>query len=158
MTPDSSPFVNQIRLEFSFLVSSSPLPYVLAQPHLRASPNTIAASFLLSSSSFRTFILLHGSLINSAWLLLGFLTFEDGLINKRGNKLRGCSWFSKFFVWQSWTWLQSFFSKENQVVLWFFFQKVSQMTCHSFPTTTICQKVMLLRTVMLENMMFLKEL
>jgi len=83
MTPDSYLFVNQLRLEFSFLVSSNPLPWVLAQPHLRAFPNTIAASFLLSSSSFHTFILLHGSLINSAWLLLGFLTLEDGLIRRR---------------------------------------------------------------------------
>ena len=80
MTPNSSLFVNQLRLEFSFLVSSSPIPWVLAQPHLRASPNTIAAPLLLSSSNFRTFILLHGSFINSAWLLLGFLTLEDGLI------------------------------------------------------------------------------
>jgi len=36
------------------------------------------------------------------------------------------------------------------------FQKVSQMKCHSFLATIVCKKVMLLRTTMLENMMFLK--
>ena len=82
MTLDSSLFVHQLRLEFSFLVSSSPLPWVLAQSHLRASLNTIVAPLLLSSSNFLTFILLHGSFINSAWLLLGFLTLEDGLITE----------------------------------------------------------------------------
>ena len=38
------------------------------------------------------------------------------------------------------------------------FQKVCQVTCHSFHATIVCKKVMLLRTVMLENMMFLKGL
>jgi len=33
-----------------------------------------------------------------------------------------------------------------------------QVTCHSFHATIVCKKVMLLRTVMLENMMFLKGL
>ena len=50
------------------------------------------------------------------------------------------------------------FQKKTKKFSNFFFQKVSQMTCHSFPATTVCQKVMLLRTVMLENMMFLKGL
>jgi len=38
------------------------------------------------------------------------------------------------------------------------FQKVCQVICHSFHATTVCKMVMLLRTVMLENMMFLKGL
>ena len=38
------------------------------------------------------------------------------------------------------------------------FLKACQVTCHSFYATIVCKKVMLLRTVMLENMMFLKGL
>jgi len=38
-------------------------------------------------------------------------------VHKRRSKLRGCSWFTKLCIWQSWTWFQSFFSKENQEVL-----------------------------------------
>jgi len=105
MTPDSPPFVNQLRLEFSFWVSSSPLPWVLAQPHLRASPNTIAAPLLLLSSNFCTFILLHGSFINSAWLLLGFLTLEDGLT-----------------IWYQSQVDQAWRQEISSSSLWFFFQ------------------------------------
>jgi len=64
MTPDSSLFVNQLRLEFSFLVSSSLLPWVLAQPHLRASPNNHFSSHLLASAplsfSMEASSILHG--------------------------------------------------------------------------------------------------
>jgi len=46
------------------------------------------------------------------------IPYKDlGKVHKRGSKLRGCFWFSKLCVWQSWTWLQSFFSKENKEVL-----------------------------------------
>ena len=38
------------------------------------------------------------------------------------------------------------------------FQKVCQVICHSFHATTVWKKVMLLSTVMLENMMFLNGL
>jgi len=39
-----------------------------------------------------------------------------------------------------------------------YFPKVSQMLCHSFPATIVWRKVIFLRFVMLESMIYLREL
>ena len=79
-------------------------------------------------------------------------------VHKRRSKLRGCSWFTKIVCLAKLDLVSILLFKRKLRSSLISFLKACQVTCHSFHATIVCKKVMLLRTVMLENIMFLKGL